>query len=54
MGVFQSFFKRHDYYKFHSIAMLPFVPCVAAILWNALDVLVSRVIDFQQVKCASK
>jgi hypothetical protein len=22
--------------------MLPFVPCVAAILWNALDVLVSR------------
>jgi hypothetical protein len=42
MGVFQSFFKRHDYYKFHSIAMLPFVPCVAAILWNALDVLVSR------------
>jgi hypothetical protein len=42
MGVFQSFFKRHDYYKFHSIAMLPFVPCVAAILWNALDVLVPR------------
>ncbi len=51
---FPELLQRHDYYKFHSIAMFPFVPCVAAILWNALDVLVSRVIDFQQVKCASK